>query len=152
MEKQQIQRRVIRSISEWSIFKYVLISYLIFFVLFVILFAIIALISWAGLAASGLTISNVLSMMGLDNMLQMYGVNLESIAIGTGSVVGIILFLVFGLLFSIVYAAVAVLWTWILNVILKISGGIEVRYSVTKQEAKAQESIKSSEQETGTAV
>jgi hypothetical protein len=44
-------------------------------------------------------------------------------------------------LFSVIYAAIATFWTWILNVVLKISGGIEVRYinRIVKIEKAAKE-------------
>ena len=46
----KIERRIVKSISEFSVFKFVLVAYLIFFILFVIIFAIIGLIGWALIA------------------------------------------------------------------------------------------------------
>ncbi|MCL5072322.1 MAG: DUF3566 domain-containing protein [Actinobacteria bacterium] len=130
MEKPIIQRRTIKSISEWSVFKIALVAYLIIFVLTVIVFGIIALITWAGFAASGINLNSLFASTGIGSLLSGFGVTLPNlnIALGTGGVVGIVLFIVFGLLFSVVYAAVATFWTWIINVIIKISGGLEVRY------------------------
>ncbi len=47
----KVERKVLKSISELSIFKLVLVIYLILFILFVIVFAVGALIGWAFLAA-----------------------------------------------------------------------------------------------------
>lgn len=130
MEVPIAQRRVIRSISEGSVFKVALVAYLIIFILTVIVFSIIALIAWAGFKASGINLNNLLGGTPIGQLLPVFGITLPNLnlALGTGSVIGIVLFLVFGLLFSIVYAAFAAFWTWIFNVIIKISGGIEVRY------------------------
>jgi hypothetical protein len=125
-----IQRRVVKSISEFSAFKIALISYLIIFILTVIVMAVVALITWAGLAASGINLNNLMSGSSIGQLLSGFGINIPNLSavIGTGSIVGIVLFIVFGLLFSIVFAAIVTFWTWIFNVMLKISGGIEVRY------------------------
>lgn len=136
MEKPIIQRRTIKSINEWSVFKIALVAYLIIFILTVIVFGIIALITWSGFAASGINFNNIFADTDFGSMASSFGVTLPdlNIALGTGGVVGIILFIVFGLLFSAVYAAIAAFWTWIFNVIIKISGGLEIRYidSITK--------------------
>lgn len=130
MEKPVIQRRLIKSISEWSVFKIALIAYLIIFLLSVIFFAIVALITWAGFAASGIDLNNIFANTGFGAMLSGFGIVLPNLnaAFQTGGVIGIVLFIVFGLLFSVVFAVIAVFWTWIFNVILKIGGGFEVRY------------------------
>ena len=125
-----IQRRVVKSISELSVFKIALIAYLIIFILTVILASIIALITWAGFQASGINLNNLLGNTPLGQLLPAFGVTIPNLnlVLGTGSVIGIVLFIVLGLLFSIVFAAIATFWTWIFNVILKISGGVEIRY------------------------
>jgi len=125
-----IQRRVIKSISEFSVFKIALIAYLIVFILSVILMAIIALITWAGFAASGINFNDILGNSGMGSMFSGLGLNIPNLnfVFGTGSIVGIVLFIVFGLIFSVVFAAIATFWAWVFNVILKISGGVEVRY------------------------
>ena len=125
-----IQRRVVKSISEFSAFKIALVAYLIIFILSVILMAIIALITWAGFAASGINLNNLLASSAIGQMLTVFGITLPNLnlVLGTGSIIGIVLFIVLGLLFSVVFAALAAFWTWIFNVILKISGGVEIRY------------------------
>jgi hypothetical protein len=130
MDTPIIQRRVVKSISEFSVFKIALIAYLIIFILTVILVAIISLITWAGFQASGINLNNLLVNTPLGQLLPSFGINLPNLnlILGTGGVIGIILFIVFGLLFSIVFAAIATFWTWIFNVIIKISGGVEIRY------------------------
>jgi len=130
MEKSIIQRKTIRSISEWSVFKIALVAYLIIFILTVIVFGIIALTAWAGFKASGINLNNMFASTMMGSLLSSFGITLPNlnIALGTGSVIGIVLFIVFGLLFSVVYAAIAAFWTWIFNVIIRISGGLEVRY------------------------
>ena len=131
MEVTTIQRRVIKSISEWSVFKIALVAYLVIFIITVIIFSIIALITWAGFAKSGINLNNIIGNSSWGQLLKAFGGgNLPNLnlAFGTGSIIGIVLFIVLGLIFSVVYAAVATFWTWIFNVILKISGGIEVRY------------------------
>jgi len=125
-----IQRRVVKSISELSVFKIALIAYLIIFILTVILASIIALITWAGFAASGINLNNLLASSAIGQMLTVFGITLPNLnlVLGTGSIIGIVLFIVLGLLFSVVFAALAAFWTWIFNVIIKISGGVEIRY------------------------
>ena len=125
-----IQRRVVKSISEFSVFKIALIAYLIIFILTVILVAIISLITWAGFQASGINLNNLLQNTPIGQFLPAFGITLPNLnlVLGTGGIISIVLFIVLGLLFSIVFAAVAAFWTWIFNVILKISGGVEIRY------------------------
>ena len=123
----QVERKLLKSISEFSIFKYALVAYLIFFILFVIIFAIIGLIGWAVLASSGMTFEDALNtfMPGLNigQMLGMVGLNIG------GGIIGIIIFIIVGLVASVFAAALAALVTWILNVILRIIGGIELRFA-----------------------
>lgn len=131
MEVTTIQRRIIKSISERSVFKIALVAYLVIFIITVIIFSIIALIAWAGFAKSGINLNNIIGNSSWGQLLKAFGGgNLPNFnfSLGTGGIIGIVLFIVFGLIFSVVYAAIAAFWTWILNVILKISGGIEVRY------------------------
>ena len=145
MEKAAVQKKLVKSISEWSVFKIALITYLFVFILSVIFFAIVALITWAGFAASGIDLNNLFASTGLGALLSGFGIVLPNMnaVFQTGGVIGIVLFIVFGLLFSVVSAVIAVFWTWIFNVILKISGGFEVRYidrNVVKVNDRASES------------
>ena len=57
----KVERRIVKSISEFSVFKFVLVAYLIFFILFVVIFAIIGLIGWALIASSGVVLADVLN-------------------------------------------------------------------------------------------
>jgi hypothetical protein len=123
-----VERRVLRSISELSMFKYLLVFYLIFFILSVIGLGIAALIGWATLASSGLGINDVLGLVGLDNL----GIN----NIFGGGTLGIVIAIIIGLVASVLYAAVGTLVVWIMNVILRISGGIEIRFLEKSEEAK----------------
>ncbi|MDD3519766.1 MAG: DUF3566 domain-containing protein [Actinomycetota bacterium] len=130
MAKINITRKVVRSISEWSVFKITIIAYLIFFALGVIVFAIFSLLTWMGLEISGLSFASAVENMGLASTMQSFGVDITDMNLFAGGmgVIGIIIFVVVGLLFSVVYAAIATFFTWIFNVILKISGGIELRF------------------------
>ena len=125
-----IQRRVVKSISEFSVFKIALVAYLLIFIITVILMAIVSLIAWAGFAASGINFNNLIGTSNIGSLLSGLGINTSSLnfVFGTGSVIGVVLFIVFGLIFSIVFAAIATFWTWIFNVVIKISGGVEIRY------------------------
>jgi len=107
-------------------FKYVLVSYLIFFILFIIIFAVAALLGWAMLATSGLTVQDLIGSF-------FPGINIAGM-IGTlgGGIIGIVLFIIIGLVASVFAAALAALATWILNVVLKIVGGIELRFAPGK--------------------
>ena len=130
MAKTNVTRKMVISISEWSVFKIIIIAYLIFFALGVVVFAIFSLLTWLGLEISGLSFANMLENMGFASMTQSFGVNITDMNLFAGGmgVTGIIIFIVVGLLFSVVYAAIVTFFTWILNVILKISGGIELRF------------------------
>ena len=120
-----IERKVIRSISELSSFKFLLVFYLIFFILSVIIMGIVALLAWAGLSSFGINIPDVLNSLGLGNL----GLgNLGLANIGGGSVLYIVLSIVGGLIASVFFAAFGTLMVWIVNVILRISGGIELRF------------------------
>lgn len=130
MAKTNVTRRMVISISEWSVFKIIIIAYLIFFALGVVVFAIFSLLTWLGLEISGLSFANMLENMGFASITQSFGANITDMNLFAGGmgVTGIIIFIVVGLLFSVVYAAIVTFFTWILNVILKISGGIELRF------------------------
>ena len=127
-----IERKVIRSISELSSFKFLLIFYLIFFILSVIIMGIVALLAWAGLSSFGVNVPDIFNSFGLGNLgFANFGLG----NIGGGSVLYIILGIVGGLIASVFYAAFGTLMVWIGNVILRISGGIELR--ITSREVKA---------------
>ena len=122
----KVERKVLKSISELSMFKYVLVSYLIFFILFVIIFAVAALLGWALLATSGLTIQGLIGSF-------LPGINMAGMIGGLGGgVLGIVLFIIIGLVVSVFAAALAAFATWILNVVLRIVGGIELRFVPSK--------------------
>ena len=130
-----IERKVIRSISELSSFKFLLVFYLIFFILSVIIMGIIALLAWAGLSSFGINIPDVLNSLGLGNL----GLgNLGLANIGGGSVLYIVLSIVGGLIASVFYAAFGTLMVWIVNVVLRISGGIELRFIDRVAKAKSE--------------
>jgi len=122
-----VERKVLRSISELSMFKYLLIFYLIFFILSVIVMAIIGLIAWLGLSSFGIDINSMLASLGLGDT----GI---SGLLGGGVVITIVISIVGGLIASVFYAAVGTLFVWIMNVVLKISGGIELRFLPGKEE------------------
>ncbi len=131
----KVERRTVKSISEFSIFKFVLVAYLIFFILFVIVFAIIGLIGWALIASSGVVLTDVLNSL-------IPGLNLSKILGGLGvglggGVLGMVLFVVLGLVASVFVAAGAAVVAWIVNVVLKIIGGIELRFAPAKNVAAA---------------
>ena len=140
----KVERRVVKSISELSIFKFVLVSYLIFFILFVIMFAVAALVGRALLAASGLTIQDIIvgligSILPMDIISSFIpGFNIAEMAGGLGGglvgggILGLVLFIIVGLVASVFAAALAAFSTWILNVILRIVGGIELRFAPGK--------------------
>ena len=140
----KVERKVLKSISELSMFKYVLVSYLIFFILFVIMFAVAALIGRALLAASGLTIQDLIvgligSIIPMDIISSFIpGINIAEMVDGLsgglvgGGILGIVLFIIIGLVASVFAAALAAFSTWILNVILRIVGGIELRFAPGK--------------------
>ena len=130
-----IERKVIRSISELSSFKFLLVFYLIFFILSVIIMGIIALLAWAGLSSFGINIPDMLNSLGLGNL----GLgNLGLANIGGGSVLYIVLSIVGGLIASVFFAAFGTLMVWIVNVVLRISGGIELRFIDRVAKAKSE--------------
>ena len=123
-----VERKVLRSVSELSMFKYLLVFYLIFFILSVIGIGITVLIAWLGLASSGLSINDLLGLIGLGNL----GIN----NIFGGGTLGIVLGIIIGLVASVLYAAFGTLVVWVMNVILRISGGIEIRFLEKKVESE----------------
>ena len=122
-----VEKKVLRSISELSMFKYLLIFYLIFFILSVIVMAIIGLIAWLGLSSFGIDINSMLASLGLGDT------GIPGL-LGGGMVITIVISIVGGLFASVLYAAFGTLMVWIMNVILRISGGIELRFLPGKEE------------------
>jgi len=124
-----IERKTLKSVSEFSAFKVLLITYLIFFILYIIIFGIIFLAGWA----FGITDM-------LQNFGQNYGFNINDYLGEAGNRFGIIAIvgvIVGGLVASVFYAAFGTLVVWIMNVILKISGGVELRFAERVSKEKA---------------
>lgn len=121
-----IERKVLRSVSEFSMFKYLLVFYLIFFILNVILMGILGLIAWLGLSSFGFDINNYLAIYGLGQFSDYY-------IMGSG-ILTIVIFILGGLFFSILYAALGTLVVWIMNIVLKVVGGVELRFFAKKEE------------------
>ena len=111
-----VERKTLRSVSELSAFKVLIVTYLIFFILYMVVFGTIFLIGWAS---------------GITDIAQNFGFNINdyldkvSNQFGAIAIAGIV---VGGLAASVLYAAFGTLIVWILNVVLKISGGIELRF------------------------
>ena len=131
----KVERRIVKSIGEFSVFKFVLVAYLIFFILFVVIFAIIGLIGWALIASSGVVLTDVLNSL-------IPGLNLSEMLVGLGigmggGVLGIVLFIILGLVASVFVAAGATVVAWLVNVVLKIIGGIELRFVPDKNSVAA---------------
>lgn len=120
-----VERKVLRSISELSMFKYLLVCYLVFFILSVIVLAILGLIAWLGLSSFGLDADSVLEFIGLQNtgIFNFLG----------GGIISIVVLVISGLVASIFYAAAGTFMVWIMNVILKICGGIELRFLIRQE-------------------
>ena len=135
----KVDRKVLRRISEFSSFKVVLVAYLIFFILYVIIFAIAGLIGWAFLASTGMTFNEVVAsfMPGFDieQILSSMGMDLG------GGMLSIIIFIIIGLVASVFVAALAALTTWIFNVVMRITGGIELRFKPEIQAASGDASL-----------
>jgi len=123
-----VEKKVLRSISEFSMFKYLLVFYLIFFILSAIVMTIIGLIAWFGLSSFGFDINGILESLGFGNIGLLFDF------FGGGTAVTIIVLVVGGLIASIFYAAIGTLMVWIINVVLKITGGIELRFLPRKEE------------------
>ena len=123
----KVEKKVLRSISEFSSFKVVLVAYLIFFILYIIIFAIAGLIGWAFLASTGMTFDEVVAsfMPGFDieQILGSMGMDIG------GGLLSIVIFIIIGLVASVFAAALAALTTWIFNVVMRITGGVELRFA-----------------------
>ena len=129
-----VEKKVLRSISEFSMFKYLLVFYLIFFIISAIVMAIIGAIAWFGLSSFGIDINSILTSMGFGNIGLLFDF------FGGGTAITIIVLVVGGLVASVFYAAFGTLMVWIINVVLKITGGIELRFLPRKEEeAKVKE-------------
>ena len=122
-----VERRVLKSVSEFSMFKYLLFFYLLFFLLSVIVMSIIGFITWMILSASGAGMNNILDLFGLSNIAAFS-------ILGGGSIITIVILIIGGLFASVLYAAVGTFVVWIMNVVLKMSGGIELRFLPGKKE------------------
>ena len=116
-----INRKVLRSVSELSSFKFMLVFYLVFFIISVIIMGLIALFAWLGLSSTGIDINQILQNFGLGN-LGMFNLG------GGSTLLYVIISIIGGLIASVFYAAFGTLMVWIVNVILRISGGIELRF------------------------
>jgi len=116
----RIDRKVLRSVSELSSFKFLLVFYLIFFIISVVIMAIIALLAWLGLSSYGISLTDILQNFGISD----FGL----LNLGGGTVLYVVVSIIGGLVASVFYAAFGTLMVWIINVILKISGGIELRF------------------------
>jgi hypothetical protein len=122
-----IERRVLKSVSEFSMFKYLLFIYLIFFLLWVIVIILVGLITWLGLSSYGLDITSIMESFGLENT----NVLLGSLGGGTALAIGVLI--AGGLVGAVISACVGTIGVWIMNVILKMSGGIELRFLPEKK-------------------
>jgi hypothetical protein len=122
-----IERKVLRSISELSSFKFMLIFYLIFFIISIIIMGIVAVLAWLGLSSTGISISDILQSFGIPD----YG--LLNLA-GGSTILYVVIAIISGLIASVFYAAFGTLMVWICNVILRISGGLELRF-IEREEA-----------------
>lgn len=120
-----VERKVLKSISEWSTFKYFLVSYLIFFIVFLIVFGVVGGIAWAGLTAYGIKVQDLLGR---------FGINLGILGEG---IIGFLIFVVGGFVASLFFAVFGVLAVWLSNVALRIAGGIELRFSGSKAKGKS---------------
>ncbi len=125
-----INKKVLRSISELSSFKFLLIFYLVFFIIWVIVIGIIYLIAWLGLSSAGINIGDLLQGYGIGN----FGL----LKLEEGNILYLIIAVIGGLVASVFYAAIGTLMVWIVNVILRISGGIELRFIEKKDTAKTE--------------
>jgi hypothetical protein len=125
-----INRKVLKSISELSSFKFLLIFYLVFFIIWVIVIGIIYLIAWLGLSSAGINIGDLLQGYGIGN----FGL----LKLEEGNILYLIIAVIGGLVASVFYAAIGTLMVWIVNVILRISGGIELRFIEKKDTAKTE--------------
>ncbi len=130
-----MERKTLKSISEFSIFKYLLVFYLLFFILAIIGMGLIFIFVWLGFSATGADIGD---------MFQLIGINLEWIPGGPSA--GMVLLIIGGLIGSVFYAAFGTIFMWLINIVLKISGGIEIRFFPAK--AKSDKQPKAAEKTT----
>jgi hypothetical protein len=113
-----VERRILRSISEWSAFKYLLVAYIIFYIISVLFFIAVGLISLLGFSFSIFDFSNIFALFGMEA---------PGILTGGPGGLSLLLLIIGGLLVSVFFAAFGAVAVWLLNVVLKISGGIELR-------------------------
>ena len=124
----EIERRVLKSVSEFSMFKYLLFSYLIFFLLWVVVVILITLVAWLGFSSFGLDTETIMESMGMENTDVLLGGLL-----GGGTALAIVVLIAGGLVGAVLSACFGTLGVWIMNVILKMSGGIELRFLPEKK-------------------
>ncbi len=117
----RIDRKVLRSVSEFSSFKFLLVFYLVFFIISAVFLGIAALLAWLGFSSLGVGMADILQYVGLDDYIELTHL------VG-GTAVYVVSAIIGGLIASVLYAALGTLMVWITNVILKISGGIELRF------------------------
>jgi len=122
-----VERKVLRSISELSMFKYLLVFYLIFFIISVVLMGILGLIAWLSISSLGLDTNRILVSLGLGNIVS------DNLNLMGGGIVAVLIFIGSGLVASVFYAVVGTLAVWIMNVVLKIIGGVELRFFMKKE-------------------
>ena len=122
-----VERKLLRSVSELSMFKYLLVFYLIFFIISVILMGILGLIAWLSISSLGLDINRILASFGLGG-LGSYNLNFLG-----GGAATILILIGSGLVASIFYAAVGTLAVGVMNVVLNIIGGVELRFFMKKE-------------------
>jgi hypothetical protein len=118
-----IERGVLKSVSEFSIFKYMLFFYLLVFLLSIIVISIIGLVAWIGISSTGISLENILETLGLVNLPIFSFLNT-----GISKAIIIVVLIVGGLVYSVFFAVMGMIITWIMNVVLKMSGGIELRF------------------------
>jgi hypothetical protein len=118
-----VERRVLKSVSEFSIFKYALFFYLLFLLLSVIVISIIGLVAWIEISSTGISLENILETLGVGNL-----PIFNFLGTGTSKAIIIVALIVGGIVYSVVFAVMSMFITWIMNVVLKISGGIELRF------------------------
>ncbi len=116
----RINRKVLKSIGELSSFKFLLVFYLVFFIISAIIMGLV----WLGLYFFGINIADMLQF-----NLQNFGLSdFGLLNLGGGSVLYAVVAIIVGLAASVFYAAFGTFMVWIVNVILRISGGIELRF------------------------
>jgi hypothetical protein len=71
----------------------------------------------------------------IEQILSSMGMNLG------GGLVSIIIFIVIGLVASVFAAALAALMTWIFNVVLRITGGVELRFTPEMKAASVEANL-----------